>query len=140
LRSQVWQAQLLSCQGLAPGQTATVTCDVPAPGVQIRIDAVTYYFGATSAILPSSVVLVSNPRGEALPTTLAYDSGITGSENPIYIRLDGRVALPYLEGPDPDAYAFAVVNTSEAATNVDIYVSGIILPGPQAPVCTPTFS
>lgn len=97
-------------------------------GNVVRIDFVSMYWGAPSSVASNSCVVLVARAVYGSPTCVSYDSGITGSINPIYESFQPRFTLPVVPPGDDAVPLFTVVNTSESQS-VDVCVSGIVLVG-----------
>jgi hypothetical protein len=118
-----------SVQGVVPGQTVYPGVTGPAGLWTPVIRQVTFYFGAPSGVLSNSVVILDNHAQVGVPTVVAYDSGIDGSDNPIYEHFELNLVLAALELSDEPNYWLRVVNTSDSAANVDVAIAGFLLEG-----------
>lgn len=127
--SVVYSRKLLSWQNLASGASITCYLNAPSQVYTICLRTITFYFGAPSAAVSNSVVLLDDNADNGRPTIVSFDSGTTSSINPIYEHFDGF--WPLQSSPISVGFVplFSVVNTSVSAASVDVFVGGWALTG-----------
>lgn len=125
-RGAVWQ-------NLAPGSELHIELNTEDELVTPVLRFVTFYFGSPSGVASNSAVVLAVNSDSGLPTVAAYDSGVTGSTNPIYISLPVTVALPAINTGGGFDEILRVVNTSDSTANVDVSVSLWLLNGDSPP-------
>ena len=124
-----YSTPLVSWQNLGSGDGIYCQASGPPGTYTVVLRTVTYYFGAPSAIATNSVVVYLVDADSGNPTVDAYDSGITGSGNPLYIvHAPNLVLRPFTIVDDP-VDIMAIVNTSESDSSVDVALSGYVLAG-----------
>jgi len=117
-----------SVQGLAAGDSFFCEMVPSIEGNIVRIDFVSFYWGAPSSVASNSCVVIPNRAVSGSPTCVSYDSGVTGSANPIYEYFQPKFSLPVVP-PGDDAVALFVVTNTSFEASVDVCVSGIVLVG-----------
>ena len=124
-----YSTPLWSYQNLGDGDG--VYCQASgAPGTYtVVLKTMTVYFGGPSPVLTNSVVCYMVDADSGNPTVCAYDSGITGSDNPIYVVLQPNLVLRPFTIVDDPVDILAIVNTSSADVSVDVAASGFVLAG-----------
>jgi hypothetical protein len=127
--SPLYTLQLMSYQGLEPGDSAICQVKVGNPAATIVIKDVSYYFGSPSAVVSNSVVLLDLIAAVGIPTVDAFDSGESGSTNPIWIQHPRNYAFANIVYSGEFVSIFKVTNTSESEAAVDVTVSGWALGG-----------
>ena len=115
-------------QDISAGEQYAVTVTPPPGGAVVRLDFVAMYWGAPSSVASNSCVIQSGVGDVGSPNLVAYDSGITGSANPIYQSFSPRYAFPWLPESEDAQLLFVITNTS-FSQSVDVSCSGIVLTG-----------
>lgn len=128
-----YSTPLFSWQGLGDGDGIYCRASGPPGTYTVVLRTVTYYFGGPSAVLSNSAVVYLIDADSGNPTVDAYDSGITGHDEPLYIAHQPNLVLKPFTIVDDPVDILAIVNTSDADVTVDVAGSGFVLTG-DAPV------
>lgn len=127
--SIVYSRKLLSWQNLPSGGSVTCYLNAPSEVLTVVLRTVTFYWGAPSAVVSNSAVVLDLQADNGRPTIVSFDSGTTSSLNPIWQHFDGFWPIQ----PTPQSIGFIplfnVVNTSNSAASVDVYLGGWLLIG-----------
>ena len=86
------------------------------------------YWGAPSSVESNSCVLLVSDADSGNPTVVSYDSGVSGSINPIYVSFAPRFAFKFIP-PSDDPTIFMVFSNTSFSQSVDVCASGIVLAG-----------
>lgn len=133
-----WQCSFASYQNLAAGDALQLLLEPSDQDVVIRLDFASFYWGAPSSVASNSAVIVVGGAVSSAgnPTVVAYDSGVTGSDNPIYEYFSPRYVFEAI-APNDDPVVFAAIANTSFSQSVDVCASGIVLAGsPQFAVST----
>ena len=126
-------------QGVAPGATITLKLEVPTAPFTAVIREITAYCGNPSPTAPNSWVMTSPRSFNGTPTIAAYDSGITSSSNPIFIRQACSTVFQNIGVVGSLTTMWSITNTAAiAASDWDFTVSGWVLTGSNATVVSLT--
>lgn len=133
--SQIYTIKIASYQGIAAGHHLDVKLLNQTTSTTLRIDHVSYYWGAGAALLGVSAVCIDYFALSGQPTFAAYSSGPSTSTNPVYIEINPRQAMTPIAAGSGLTTIFKVANTSPGTQTMDVLISGILLSGaPPGPI------